>query len=656
MRKRFTGIVDELRERSVFRALVAYGVVAWMLLQVADVTFDRLPIPDSSMLVLIVLAVIGFPVTLILAWAYEITLRGVVRHDEAGPGLPRLAFVPFVAVVVVVSVSVGLLLYYLSQNYWEEPRRSIAVLPFTSGGSGDGTDYFSDGLTEEIRSFIERLNEFNVAHLSSSTQFQGAGLDAAAIARRLGAKAVLVGSVRKLNEKISVTARLIDGDDGKELWSEDYDRHLSDIVAIQEDIASEVARALHVVLPVSAEKRLKNLGSSNVEAYDLYLRGRDYLRRPADEVSLVQAEANLRQALALDPDFVNARAAMCQVRLRRYGLTRDASRFDTVEDACRGVLEYDSDNSEALIALGGLYLASGDDAKAMQAYETALEINSTSPDAYIGLARAQVALGQTDVAEASLRQAIDADVSYWASFQAMGNFLFRAGRYQEAADFFGMYVSRAKDDATALNNLGAAHYFAGEFERAAEAWDASLALAPTRGAYSNTGSMYFYLGDFEKAANRYTFAINLAPRDHRLWGNLADAYYFSDGMRQAADVAYEQAIMLGEARLGINAGESDTASDLALYYARTGARARAEELIESALQSAPADMYVHYNAALIFAQLGDLDAALDAVERAISLDYQRELLPIDPGLETLRDQPRFAKLVASRAEQRALKQ
>jgi len=650
MRKRLTGFYDELRERSVFRALVAYGVVAWMLLQVADVTFDRLPIPQQSMTVLIVLTIIGFPVTLILAWAYEITLRGVVRHDEAGPRPPRLAFLPFVAVVAAVSLTAGLLLYYLSQNYWEEPRRSIAVLPFTSGGSDD-TDYFSDGLTEEIRSFIVRLNEFNVVHLSSSNQFQGAGLGAAAIARRLGAKAALVGSVRKLEDTISVTARLIDGGSGEELWSEDYERDLSDIVVIQQDIASEVARALHVVLPVSAKKRLKTLGSSNVEAYDLYLRGRDYLRRPADEVSLVQAQASLRQALALDPDFVNARAAMCQVHLRRYALTRDASRFDIVEEACRAVLEYDSDNSEALTALGGLYLASGDDARAMQAFESALEVNSTSPDAYIGLAKAQGAVGQADLAEASLRRAIDADVSYWASFQAMGSFLFRAGRFEEAADFFNMYVSRAENDANALNNLGAAYYFAGDFKRAAEAWDASLELRPTRGAYSNTGSMYFYLGDFEKAANRYTFAINLAPRDHRLWGNLADAYYFSSGMRQAADIAYEQAILLGEARLEINTGEADTASDLAHYYARIGNRERAEDLIESAMESAPADMYVHYNAALIYAQLGETDAALDAVERAISLDYQRELLPIDPGLETLRDQPRFTELVATHADQ-----
>ena len=162
--------------------------------------------------------------------------------------------------------------------------------------------------------------------------------------------------------------------------------------------------------------------------------------------------------------------------------------------------------------------------------------------------------------------------------------------------------------------------------------------------------MYFYLGDYEKAADRYSSAINLAPRDHRVWGNLADTYYFSKNMRQAADVAYRQAIVLGEARLAVNALEADTASDLAHYNARIGNRERAKELLAIALDAAPDDMYVHYNRALVHAQFGETDAALDAIERAVALDYQRELLPIDPGLEGLKDQPRFADLVARRTE------
>ena len=327
MQNRIRSLIQELRNRSVFRALVAYSVVSWVLLQVADVTFDRLPIPEKSMTVLIVLVVIGFPIVAILAWAYELTTRGIVRHATLSERAPRLAFLPFVAVVGVVALGGGYLLYYLSQDFWETPRRSIAVLPFANTSGEAETEYFSEGLTEEIQSLIVRLNEFRVVAMSTSRQFKDSVTDVVSIADQLHAEAVLLGSVRRYQNKVSVTARLIDGNDGQELWSDNFDRDLSDIYAIQEDIARHVARSLHVVLPVAAERRLKKLGTSNVDAYDAYLRGIDYLRQPPDETSLLFAEGLLKEALAVDPDFAQAHAAMCRKHLQGYKLSADAARF-----------------------------------------------------------------------------------------------------------------------------------------------------------------------------------------------------------------------------------------------------------------------------------------------------------------------------------------
>ena len=179
-------------------------------------------------------------------------------------------------IVVAATVVGGSLLYYLSQNYWEPSRRSIAVLPFVNNSGGEDTDYFSDGLTEEVQSLIVRLGEFRVVALSTSAQLKDTVMDIMSIANRLGAEVVLQGSVRRYQNQVSVTARLIDGGNGVELWSDNYDRELSDIYTIQEDIARHVARALHVVLPVAADRRLKNLGTRNVDAYDSYLRGIDF--------------------------------------------------------------------------------------------------------------------------------------------------------------------------------------------------------------------------------------------------------------------------------------------------------------------------------------------------------------------------------------------
>lgn len=646
MHRGIRNLFRELRNRSVMRTLVAYSVAAWLLLQIADVTFDRLPIPGNSMTILIVIVIGGFPIAAILAWAYEITSRGIVRHEETEGGAPRMAFLPFVSIVVVVILGSAGLMYYLSENLWEPPRRSIAVLPFTNTGDAADTEYFSDGLTEEIQSLIVRLNEFRVVALSTSIQFKDSLMDAMSIAQRLGAEAVLLGSVRRYQNRVSVTARLIDGGDGRELWSDNYERELSDIFAIQEDIARHVARSLHVVLPVAAERRLKNLGTSNVDAYDAYLRGIDYLRHPPDETNLLLAEGMLREALAIDPEFANAHAAMCRKHLAGYKLSRDAGRFGAAEAACQRALESADSSADVRVVLGQLYLASGKYENALHEFEEALDDNDRLAETYIGLAGTYVALGRDNEAEANLRQAIETDVSYWASFNAMGNFLFDQGRFQEAAEFYQMFVNRADDDAQALNNLGAAYYLAGDFRQAAKAWDDSLAIKPTRSAYSNTGTMYFYLGDYERAIERYINAANMAPNDYKVWGNLADAYYFKGDQMQVADVAYKRAIDLGEKNLGVNAEETMVMSDVALYYSRIGNSEKAKELDARASSQGTGIMYVHYNSALIHAQLGDTDEALAALERAVELNYQRELLSVDPALDSLKEEDRFRELVS----------
>ena len=647
MQERIRSLVQELRNRSVFRALVAYGVVAWMLLQVADVTFDRLPIPENSMTVLIVLVVIGFPIAAILAWAYELTARGIVRHAESGERAPRLAFLPFVTVVAVVAVGSGFLLYYLSQNFWETPRRSIAVLPFANTSGEAETEYFSDGLTEEIQSLIVRLNEFRVVAMSTTRQFKDKVTDVVSIASRLDAEAVLLGSVRRYRDKVSVTARLIDGNDGSELWSDTYDRQLSDIYTIQEDIARHVARSLHVVLPVATERRLKNLGTSNVEAYDAYLRGIEFLRKPPDETSLLMAEGLLREALAIDPDYANAHAALCRKHLAAYKLSADVSRFGSAEKACQEALERGKDSIDVRLVLGWLYLASGRNDEALAEFEAAREENENLAEAYVGVARAQQELGRVDDAEANLRRAIAVDASYWRSFNEMGNFLFFRGRFAEAAEFYQMFVDRVDDDAQALNNLGAAHYLAGDFKKAAEAWDDSIAIKPTRSAYSNTGTMYFYLGDFERAIQRYVNAANLAPNDYKVWGNLGDAYHFQGDQKQVAEVAYKRAVDLGEGQIAVNEEDAQAISDVALYYSRIGNADKARELDAKATSQAPGTMYVHYNSALIHVELGETDEALAALERAVELNYERELLRVDPALERLKGDARFKQLVAN---------
>jgi len=561
-------------------------------------------------------------------------------------GAPRLAFIPFVALVVVLTTGTGYGLYQWSQQHWLQAKRSIAVLPFDNMSDAADTEYFSDGLTEDIQTMIVRLNEFRVVALSTSYRFKNAVTDIVSVANRLGAQVILRGSVRRYGDNVSVTARLINGDDGAELWSETYDRKLSNLQAIQENIARQVARALHVVLPQTAEHRQKNLGTRNIEAYDLYLRGKEFLRKPSDTTILSLAEGFEQQAIALDPEFSSAMAALCEIHLTRYRLSRDTQDFENAEGACQQTLEQDNRANGVHLALGGLYQASGRYQDAEKEYKTTLALNTNSADAYIGLGELYVAMRQPDRAEASLRRAIEVDVSYWAGFNAMGNFLFEHSRFLEAAEFYKMFLARVGADSGAYNNLGAAYYLAGDFAAAARAWDQSLVIKPSRSAYSNTGSMYFYLGQFDKAADRYAQAVNLAPNDYVLRGNLADAYYFSDDMKPVANVAYKRAIAFAEARLKVNQHDTDAVTGAAYYYARIGEQSKAEQLNRKALAAAPDNMYVQYNSALINTQFGDDQAAMSALEKAVQLEYQPDLLPADPGFASLRENPRFMQLVS----------
>jgi TolB-like protein/Tfp pilus assembly protein PilF len=513
-------------------------------------------------------------------------------------------------------------------------------------GAEDG-DYFSDGLTEEIQNLMVRMNEFRVVALSSTYELKDKSIDIPTIAKRLDVGLLLQGSVRRSEDQVRITAKLIDGEDGTEIWSDNYDRKLSNIFEIQESIAREVAAALQIVLPVSLERRLVNLGTVNVEAYDLYLRATDFLRQPTDEATLARTESYIRQAIAIDPNFARPYAARCEAHLIRYERSRATTYFEDAERACHRALTRDTADVDVHLALGRLYVYSGQYNQSITEFEAALKTNANLADAHIGLADAYAALNRPADAEANLRRAIALDASYWASFNKLGTFLFAAGRYLEAAEFFQEYARRTEDNATAYNNLGAAYFLAGDFARAAEAWDNSLAIKPTSGAYANTGSMYFYLGRFETALERYAKAVELAPMDYRLWGNLGDAYYYAGDMKPVAEITYGKAIQFAEERLRVNASDVDAMSSVAYYYSKVGQAENAIAMNAAALANSPDDMYVNYHAALIHAHLGERDQALIALERAVELDYQRELLSTDPGLSSLRDEERFKRLIAA---------
>jgi TolB-like protein/Tfp pilus assembly protein PilF len=291
-----SGLFEELKRRKVVRVAIAYVIVAWILIQVIISVEAPLSLPDWADTLIIVLLVAGFPVTLILAWVFDVTPGGIKKTSSEDP--PQAA------------------IRRTGESATDEPadapsEKSIAVLPFVNMSSDPEQEYFSDGISEELLNQLTKLGGLRVAGRTSSFFFKGKNEDLRTVGEKLNVANILEGSVRKSGNRVRITAQLIKVADGYHLWSETFDRDLDDIFAIQDETARSVADALSVELGVERTGRDTG-GTSNIEAYDAYLAGlaayRDVGRR-----SWQKATALLEEAVSHDPMYADAWAILADV-------------------------------------------------------------------------------------------------------------------------------------------------------------------------------------------------------------------------------------------------------------------------------------------------------------------------------------------------------
>ena len=309
----------ELKRRNVFRVAAAYAVVAWLLVQVGDIAADSLGFPEWFMPMLFVLLGLGFPVALILSWAYELTPEGVKKAAEVAPAesvalktgkrIDRLIVVALLAVIAILVVE---RVWFAGRDTDGAPNlavvdKSVAVLPFADLSRTGDQAWFVDGLTEEILNSLARLPELKVSARTSSFRFREPDRDIRAIAEALDVANVVEGSVRRIDERLRVTVKLIRAADGLQFWSESYDRTTEDLFEVQRDVAEKIALTLDVFLDATKRERMFATGTHDVEAFEAYLKGRSLLDRAhASEpgVSLWDANEELERAMALDPEYV----------------------------------------------------------------------------------------------------------------------------------------------------------------------------------------------------------------------------------------------------------------------------------------------------------------------------------------------------------------
>ena len=314
---------EELKRRKVFKVGVGYLVVAWLVVQVASIGFPTFEAPPWALRVFILVVLLGFPIALLFAWAFEVTPEGL-KVDSAQRGNKRFVL------VTVVLVALAFAWYFKGQPAVRDavaPKpaapaheaaaatpvatvdpNSIAVLPFVDMSQGKDQEYFSDGLSEELLNLLAQLPQLKVIARTSSFSFKGKEADVATIARTLKVAHVLEGSVRKSGNTLRITAQLVRTSDSTHLWSQTYDRELTDVFKVQDEIAAAVVEALRVKLLPNQALNTANR-SRNTEAYNQFLRGIAFDER-ANPDNWRRARTAYLKAIALDPDYATAYAAL----------------------------------------------------------------------------------------------------------------------------------------------------------------------------------------------------------------------------------------------------------------------------------------------------------------------------------------------------------
>ncbi len=278
----------ELKRRNVYKVGVAYAIVAWLLMQVASQIFPFFEIPNWVVRLIILLLVIGFPIALIIAWAFEVTSEGIKRTETAdAAGLRSHGGAWIYVVLIGAALSVGLFFVgrYTAGNATRQvsevttaiPEKSIAVLPLINESGDPKDEYFSDGLSEELIAALAQISGLKVIGRSSSFRFKERHEDPKAIGQKLGVSTLLEGTVRKQNDRVRIVAELVNAGDGIALWTRTFDRELRDIFSLQQEIARAVAESLKVTLLGSNEKSAQ-MASNSVQAHNAYLQAHFHCR------------------------------------------------------------------------------------------------------------------------------------------------------------------------------------------------------------------------------------------------------------------------------------------------------------------------------------------------------------------------------------------
>jgi TolB-like protein/Tfp pilus assembly protein PilF len=534
-------LLAELKRRNVFRVAATYGIVAWLLVEVASVVLPTFDAPDWVMKTLTFLVILGFPPALILAWAFELTPEGIKlettvdRSKSITQQTGRKLDFTIIALLAVALVSVVVDHYVLEANSEQatvaaelisaaepiERGKSIAVLPFVNMSADADQEYFADGISEELLNTLAHFEDLRVVGRTSSFSFKHSDADLKEMGEALNADVILEGSVRKAGDRVRITAQLNDARNGFHIWSEIYDRDLVDIFAIQTEIATAITDELRVRLSSAEQERLIAPPTENLEAYQAYLLGKQRAAK-WNNATLAESVDYFQQAIELDPSFALAYVGLADSYLWQAAIS-DLPRGEMVakaEAAIDKAIALDDPLGEAYAQLAGVKHDRNDFEGAEAAYRRALELNPNDAQTYTLYGYLLRDEGRFEEALELHLKGFELDPLSASTIVNIGLDLSCLGRFEEALAQYKKAVEIDPDYVGASNVSDHYWYVSGQLDHAVVGYAKDLSLDPESPIFSaSLGVLFLDLGDPRRAESLINQSIELGPE--RFWPNFA---------------------------------------------------------------------------------------------------------------------------------------
>src|SRR6266478_7363010 len=441
-----SGFFEEVKRRKVYRVAAAYVIAGGGIIQLASAAFPAWELPNWTLRLVIVTLLIGFPIALILAWAFDVTAQGIKTTPTALPGTHRRrTVIMLVATGVIVSAVAGFFL--LPRASAHKIDKSIAVLPFENLSDEKENAYFADGIQDDVLTNLSKVGDLKVISRTSVMPYRGKASNLREIGKTLGVGAILEGSVRRIGNRVRVNVQLINADTDEHMWAEDYDRDLTDVFAIQTDLAQQIVRELQAKLSPMEKAQIERRPTENGEAYLAFMQGHEMFYR-ADKFrsNTEKAEQLFEKATKLDPSFAGAFAALAWVHDWNYhDFDPTPARKEKARAAAMEALRLQPNLPEAHLAMGFYY--------------------------YYCERDYQGALNEFAIAKLSLPNSPEV-------YMAIGAIERRQGKWKESTANLERAASLSPKDAWVLQNLADNYYATRSFEAADKIFDRAIEAAP----------------------------------------------------------------------------------------------------------------------------------------------------------------------------------